>query len=45
MNLTTLKKVTDGVIMVIFFDVVGFVLSKSFQQYQWCHYWSFGVPS
>jgi len=28
MDLTTLKKVTDGVIIVIFFDVVGFFLSK-----------------
>jgi len=29
--------------LVIFFGVVGFVSSVSFQQYQWCHHKKFGV--
>ena len=28
---------------ITFFSVVGFVLSRFFQQHWWCHHWSFNV--
>ena len=30
---------------ITFFSVIIFILSRSFQQYLWCHHKSFGVPS
>lgn len=30
-------------LLVTFLSIVGFVLLRSFQRYQWCLHWSFGV--